>query len=142
MGWIKNLFHLQPKNYGEYYVYALIDPRFQRPFYIGKGSKDRGFQHERDMRRLMRKGTPGAMMALSCKHKRILEILDSGVIDSSCTENCIPVEILFRTDEEGEAYRVERHYIAEAGIERLTNETYGLSDKAIDRLINRRLGGR
>jgi uncharacterized protein len=132
MGGIRNLFGLQPKNYGEYYIYALRDPRTNKPFYIGKGSHDRMYQHMKDMRRLIKKGTPGSMMALSCKHKRIIEILDAGYAD-------IDYEILYQTDEEGAAYRAERQYIADYGLERLTNEVYGLSDRAIDRLIKRRL---
>ncbi len=135
MGWVTRLFGLEPKNYGQYYVYALIDPRNQKPFYLGKGTKNRMYQHRKEMETLMKKGNPGSMMALSCKHKRILEILDAGYTD-------IEYEVLYRTDEEGDAYRAERHYIENYGIERLTNETYGLTDRAIDRLIQRRLGRR
>ena len=35
----------------KYFVYALIDPRDNTPFYIGKGSGRRPFDHERDARR-------------------------------------------------------------------------------------------
>ena len=34
----------------KYYVYALIDPRTNTPFYIGKGSKNRMFDHLKDNR--------------------------------------------------------------------------------------------
>src|SRR5690348_11826550 len=140
MQWIRHLLNLEPKKYGEFYVYALLDPRFDPPevFYIGKGSHARVFQHEKDTRTLLKKGTKGAMMSMSCKHKRILAILDSGAL-GGCTQECIPHEILYRTDEEGDAYRVERQYIEEYGLERLTNETYGLTDAAIERTIARRL---
>jgi hypothetical protein len=128
---ILSFFGLQTKNYGEYYVYALIDPRTNVPFYLGKGSHDRMYQHQRDMERLMRKGTAGAMMALSCKHKRIRDIIRAGYE--------VKYEILYRTDEEGDAYRAERQAISDYGLENLTNETYGLSDRAIERLIRRRV---
>jgi hypothetical protein len=133
MGRIARLFGLEPQNFGQYYVYALKDTRFDPPqiFYYGKGSKDRMYAHQKEMERLMKKHTPGAMMALSCKHKRILAILDAGVQ--------VGYEVVEEFDEEGASYRAERGYIADYGLERLTNETYGMSDQAIDRLIKRRL---
>jgi hypothetical protein len=153
MGKIARLFGLEPKNYGEYYTYALLDPRFNPPrtIYFGKGMKDRVHDHERETRRLLKRGRPGDLMGMSCKEKRILEILNSGVLGGNChtgcaggsragcRTDCIPYEIVEKFDEEGAAYRAERRYIEDIGIENLCNETYGMGDEAIDRLIKRRL---
>ena len=132
LDWVKNRLGLEIKNYGEFYVYGLEDPRYDPPrvFYIGKGSHDRMYFHEQETRRLLKRGTPAAMMAMHCKHKRIVEILDAGF-------DHVPVVVLFRTDDESDAFRVERGHIERIGIERLTNETYGYSDKAIARLIRK-----
>jgi len=51
-----------------YYVYVLIDPRNEQVFYIGKGDKDRIFQHEKAL--IEDKETD--------KQQRIREIIESG----------------------------------------------------------------
>jgi hypothetical protein len=121
--WIKGIqdfFGLKHKESGRYYVYGLLDPRFDnKPFYIGKGEGDRVYQHEKDTRTLLKRGTPLAMTKMSCKHKRILEIWDSGMN--------VGYDFYFRTDREGDAYQYESKIIRHYGLERLTNEVYGYS---------------
>ena len=45
---IINAFNQQTIESLAYYVYALIDPRDNRIFYIGKGKGNRIFQHAKD----------------------------------------------------------------------------------------------
>ncbi len=120
--WIKGLLGLEHNPTGRYYVYQLIDPRFRFPriFYLGKGTGDEMTRHDRDMRMLLKKGRGGAMK-LGCKHKRILEIIDDGYE--------VGHEIIFHTDSEEEAYRVEAYYIEKIGLEKLANEQYGHKPK-------------
>lgn len=122
--WIRKLLGLKGNPTGLYYVYELKDPRFNphKVFYVGKGTEDRMYEHEKELRRLLKRGRSGAMR-LSCKHKRILEILDAG--------ESVRYSIIFRTDNEAEAYRVESAYIDRIGLERLTNETYGYRPRRV-----------
>lgn len=55
-----------------FYVYLLVDPRDEKPFYAGKGQCWRAWQHERDVRA----GKPGANAK---KIARIQEIVDAGL---------------------------------------------------------------
>lgn len=55
-----------------FYVYLLVDPRDDKPFYAGKGQRWRAWQHERDVRA----GKPGANPA---KVQRIQGIIDAGL---------------------------------------------------------------
>ena len=116
--WVKEVLGLDGHKYGKYYTYELRDPRFtpSRTFYVGKGTEDRLYQHEKDMRRLLKRGRAG-IMRMQPKHKRILEILDDGY--------AVEYFILFRTDIEEEAYQVESRRIEHYGLEHLTNETWG-----------------
>lgn len=54
-----------------FYVYQLVDPRTGLPFYVGKGQRDRAWQHQRDVEA----GRPGKNER---KVQRIREILQSG----------------------------------------------------------------
>lgn len=91
-----------------YYVYALKDPRtsFAKPFYIGKGTGSRAFDH------LV---TPDRTR----KYARILEIQNTGTIPL--------VEILFDNLTEAQALKIESDFIAGYG----TIETGGCLTNAV-----------
>jgi len=122
--WVKEILGLEGQKYGRFYVYELRDPRFSPPrtFYVGKGTADRIYQHEKDMQRLLKRGRAG-VMRLQPKHKRILEIIDDGY--------SVVYAIIFRTDDEEEAYQVESRRIEHYGLEKLTNETYGYNSAKV-----------
>lgn len=121
--WVKEVLGLDGHKYGKYYVYELRDPRFtpSRTFYVGKGTEDRLYQHQKDMRRMLK--TRAGIMRMGPKHKRILEILDDGYQ--------VGYFILFRTDVEEEAYQVESRRIEHYGLEHLCNETYGYNSAKV-----------
>src|SRR6266851_1768687 len=110
-----------PHQTGRYYVYELRYPNVaefgklaDRVFYVGKGSGDRLLQHEQETRRILKSGQ---MMRMKHKHKAILSIWDAGY-------DVLQV-IVYRTDNETDAYLYESEIINRIGLERLTNETYG-----------------
>lgn len=121
--WVKQVLGLDGQRYGKYYVYELRDPRFKpaRTFYVGKGTQNRLYQHEKDMRRLLTRGRAGAMR-LQPRHKRILEIIDDGWE--------VEYYVVYRTNDEEEAYQVEAKRIDFYGLEKLSNKTYGHRKRA------------
>lgn len=92
-----------------HYVYALIDPRDLQPFYIGKGSSARRFQHFRDLPRDVEKSGD--------KAKRIKEIKADGFKPEAV--------VLSWHDTDDQAYAEEQRRIASIGLDKLTNQNGG-----------------
>ena len=91
----------------KYYVYALIDPRDGKPFYVGKGKNRRMFKHVLEARG----GRSGA------KCDVIRAILAAGLD--------VQYDIIQRFECEDDAYSFEAQKIAEIGIGNLTNIAFG-----------------
>lgn len=86
-----------------YYVYLLIDPRTQEPFYVGKGKGNRMYDHEKEAK----KGKYSRKCAF------IRELLDAGL------------KIIYKVDSwhyaESAAFAREAALIEEIGLSKLTN---------------------
>lgn len=117
--------HHQTPQTGRYYVYELRYPQEDvfgwmsgKVFYIGKGTRERVLAHEKETRRILKSGR---MMNLKHKHKVIIEIWDAGYD--------VHQVIVYRTDDEYDAYMFESDLIKRVGLERLTNSTFGWNPK-------------
>jgi len=95
-----------------FYVYTLIDPRNNRPFYVGKGCNGRHLQHVKGIKNNHRYVTHNPV-----KNNVIREILDQGFCDVDYT--IVPCE------SEQDAFDQECQLIDQIGIENLTNMTQG-----------------
>lgn len=102
-----------------YYVYRLIDPRNNLPFYIGKGKDNRMFKHEQYT---MNGKYPNGNKKL---FDRILEIKNKKLD--------IIYEKIFETEDEILAYKFENEKIREIGLENLCNS---IDDKTLIGIAN------
>jgi len=88
-----------------FYVYKLVDPRDDTPFYVGKGLRDRCFHHLREHRT--------GNMVNDAKHEVIADILSAGLeVIHICIKDGLS---------EPDAYRLERSLIVH-NHEQLTNK--------------------
>lgn len=98
---------------GKWYVYFLCYPD-GRVFYVGKGTGNRVDAHEANCRRILRLNR---LTYLEHKDKVMIDIWDNG--------GEVLKRIVYRTDNEQDAFTVEAHLIMHFGLHKLTNKTYG-----------------
>lgn len=90
----------------DFYVYKLVDPRTNLPFYVGKGKDDRAFTHLKNNSK-------------TCNHRK------DKVINEIYSANLEPVvDIFLKNLDEKTAYRLEEEIILELGRQ-------GIDDKGI-----------
>lgn len=91
-------------NMKTYYVYQLVDPRNNKPFYVGKGTGDRAYQHSK-----FKDGNENPY-----KDRKIKSILRKSLQ--------VIVEMLYENlTDENTAYDLEEEIIEKIGINNLTN---------------------
>ncbi|TLD83524.1 hypothetical protein LS70_005045 [Helicobacter sp. MIT 11-5569] len=96
----------------KFYVYRLIDPRNGKTFYVGKGQRNRVFEHTKQALKLTKEEDAGDL-----KYKTIQAIKDAGL-------EVIHIIQRYGMSEE-EAFAVEAALIDIFGIENLTNKQSG-----------------
>lgn len=96
----------------KYYVYFLINPETGHIFYVGKGSNKRVYRHVKEAKK-------GIVDNVN-KYNEIMDLLDRGLK---------PIEYIFYyTNDENDAFKVEREIIYRFKNYGLTNISYGVSD--------------
>jgi hypothetical protein len=106
----------------KFYVYELLDRGV--PFYVGKGQGDRIDQHEKHARQ----GRDSRL----CRHIREMQADDRSVEKKK----------LFFTDNEAEAFQVEKEYVSKIGLDKLDNVLPGggaICPDAIRQAINKKI---
>lgn len=93
-----------------YYVYELIDPRNNEPFYVGKGKNKRMYSHVQMVKRNKKLSNP----YLQNKINKILN-----------ENQDVKYKKIFSTNDEEIAYQKEMDRIAELGTDNLCNLTHG-----------------
>lgn len=116
-----------------YYVYILMDPRDNRPFYVGKGAGQRVLQHEADAKRLLKRleaekdleaEERGDYLPVSEKLQKIQDIIVNGKSPR--------IVIMGRFETAEEAFAVEAtliHFVF--GYDALSNVASGHGSKLI-----------
>lgn len=94
----------------DFYVYGLIDPFTKQCFYVGKGCKDRMYQHEKKVKR-------GATTNNPHLDRKIAKILRNG--------GNVEYVMFFDSLNEDASFEKEDDKIREFGIENLCNVWYG-----------------
>ncbi len=119
MGWIGDIasfFGLRHNPQGRWYVYYIMHPRTEKVVYVGKGVNGRMYQHAEQTRRLLKRGVRGAMQ-MKCLDKWFIQLWDEG-LDAKYA-------IVYRTDDEQDAYRHEARSIDHFGLPQLLNAIPG-----------------